>query len=187
MVAARRRRRIVVVPHDPAWAETFRLEAEALTSLLGDQIVAIHHIGSTAIPDIVAKPVVDMLLEVRDIEGLDDHDAKMIARGYEPRGENGIPGRRYYVKDPYGQRSHHVHAFQEGDAQIERHLAFRDYLIAHPEDARAYGRLKHDLAAKYLYDSRGYTSGKDAFVREIDRRAKVWRLSKRPQDSGQER
>lgn len=168
-------RRIEVVPHDPAWARAFRQEAEALRLLLGEETLAIHHIGSTAIPGIVAKPILDILVVVRDIAAIDALNPSMIARGYRPRGEKGISGRRYFIKGEDEHRSHHVHMFQASDPNIQRHLAFRDYLIAHPEDARAYGALKQELAARFPEDAGRYSDGKQAFVQGIEQAARAWR------------
>ena len=167
-------RRVFVVPFDPAWAERYRSEAEELARIIGENLIAIHHIGSTAIPGIVAKPIVDMLVVVRDIARVDALDAQMIARGYDPRGENGIPERRYYVKGFQGQRSHHLHVYAEGSPQVARHLAFRDYLIAHSEQARAYSDLKVALAARFPEDARMYSEGKAEFIRDVERRALEW-------------
>lgn len=168
-------RRVEVVPHDPAWAQSFQAEAEVIRAILGSEVVAVHHIGSTAIPGISAKPIVDIMVEVRDIARVDAYADRFAAQGYRPMGENGIPGRRYFIKGPDEARTHHVHIFAAGNPEIERHLTFRDYMIAHPEDARAYSRLKEDLAARFPTDIDSYVAGKDAFVKEIDRRAAAWR------------
>ena len=88
-------------------------------------VVALHHIGSTSIPGIFAKPIIDILLEVSDLEKLDKQSHALVALGYERLGEFGIVGRRYFRKNSAsGIRTHHVHAFQTGNAEIERHLAF---------------------------------------------------------------
>jgi GrpB-like predicted nucleotidyltransferase (UPF0157 family) len=167
-------RRIEVVPHDPQWAEQFEQEVEELTLILGREIVAIHHIGSTAIPGIVAKPIIDVLVEVRDIERIDAFNGAMIARGYLPKGTFGIAGRRFFIKGDETHRTHHIHAFERGHPQVARHLAFRDYLRAHFGEAEAYGRLKEALARRFPHDIEGYMAGKHDFIREIERRAELW-------------
>lgn len=167
-------RHVRVVPHDPSWSAQFRAEAEGLTALFGVEIVAIHHIDSTAIPGVSAKPIIDVLVEVREIEGIDSYNEAMIAQGYTPRGENGILGRCYYVKYAGGMRTHHIHMFQVGSAEIEHHLAFRDYMIAHSDDAQAYGRLKEELAARFPYDAQAYSEAKRLFIEETDQRARIW-------------
>lgn len=163
--------RISMVPHDPTWHRKFQREAEQLTAVLGSNAVAVHHIGSTAIPAIYAKPIIDLLLVVQDLAALDEKQPWMEALGYEALGEFGIPGRRYFRRDnKSGDRTHQVHAFQNGSSQIRRHLAFRDYMLTHPDAAQAYSDLKRELAAKYPSDSEAYMDGKDEFIQEIDRR-----------------
>ena len=171
-------RRVEVVPHDPRWRDAFEAEAKQVAAALGDNVVAIHHIGSTAIPDIYAKPVVDLLVEVRDVTEVDGRSSSMESLGYEVMGEYGIPGRRYFRKDDReGIRTHHIHAFEAGSAEAVRHLAFRDYMIAHPVDAQSYSELKRRLAEEHPQSMDAYIDGKDGFIREIDRRAAQWRTS----------
>ncbi len=140
-------KKVVIVPHDPRWREGFEAEAKHVAVALGENAVAIHHIGSTAIPGIHAKLVIDMLAEVRDIAEVDGRGAAIESLGYEVMGEFGIPGRRYFRKDDQERiRTHQVHTFQAGSREAERHLAFRDYMIAHPGDAQRYSELKRKLA-----------------------------------------
>ena len=172
------RDQIVVVPYDPAWQGEFETESKRILHALGNNVVSVHHIGSTAIPGIFAKPIIDILLEVNDLVRLDDETGAMQELGYEAMGEFGIPGRRYFRKsDRSGVRTHHVHAFQTGSPEIERHLAFRDYMIAHPTAARAYGALKRELARAYPHDRQAYVDGKDEFVKEHEAKALSWRRS----------
>jgi GrpB-like predicted nucleotidyltransferase (UPF0157 family) len=165
-------RKVEVVPHNPQWRDAFEAEARHIAAALGENAAAIHHIGSTAIPNIYAKPIIDMLVEVRDITLLDGQSSAVESLGYEVMGEFGIPGRRYFRKDtPEGIRTHQIHAFEAGSAEGERHLAFRDYMIAHPRDALMYSELKRKLAEAHPLSIDGYMDGKDAFIKEIDRRA----------------
>ncbi len=102
----------------------------------------------------------------------------MESLGYEVMGEYGIPGRRYFRKDNQaGIRTHHIHAFEAGSAEVARHLAFRDYMIAHPGDAQRYSELKRQLAEEHPQSPDGYMDGKDGFIKEMDRRAAQWRTS----------
>jgi len=119
-------------------------EAIKLRRIFGEQLVAIHHIGSTSIPGLEAKPIIDIMPVVEDINSVDEHNESMREIGYEPKGENGIPERRYFQKGG-DNRSHHVHIFQVGSPHVERHLAFRDYLRTHPIEAREYGDFKQKL------------------------------------------
>jgi GrpB-like predicted nucleotidyltransferase (UPF0157 family) len=117
--------RVEVVPHNPTWRHEFERESKQVTLALGENVVAVHHIGSTAIPNIYAKPVIDLLVEVKDITQVDEHSSEMEALGYEVMGEFGLPGRRYFRKNnEAGVRTHHVHTFAAASPEIERHLAF---------------------------------------------------------------
>lgn len=169
-------RKVEVVPHNPRWRDAFEAEAKHVVAALGENVIAIHHIGSTAIPNIYAKPVIDLLVEVRDITKVDGQSSAMELLGYEVMGEYGIPGRRYFRKDNRaGTRTHHIHAFEASSAEVERHLAFRDYMIAHPADAQRYSELKRKLAEEHPQNLDGYMDGKDGFIKEMDRRAAQWR------------
>jgi GrpB-like predicted nucleotidyltransferase (UPF0157 family) len=166
---------IRVVPYDPAWVEAAREEMNQICSTLGDLVVVIHHIGSTAIPGIHAKPILDFLLEVENLERLDQQTSAMQGLGYEAMGEYGIPGRRFFRKSNHeGVRTHHVHSFQAGSQGGLRHLAFRDYMIAHPELAQAYSDLKRSLAKKHPQDIEAYMDGKDPFIKQHEQKALTW-------------
>lgn len=166
---------VIVAPHDPAWRRQFDEEARRLAEHLGDVVVHLHHIGSTAIPGLPAKPIIDVVMEVVDLTALDAATPILAALGYEAMGEYGIPRRRYFRKnDASGRRTHHVHAFELGTPEVERHLAFRDYMVAHPAAARAYGDLKQTLAQRHPDDVEAYMDGKDVFVREHEARAIAW-------------
>jgi GrpB-like predicted nucleotidyltransferase (UPF0157 family) len=138
-------------------------------------VVRVHHIGSTAVPGLAAKPIVDLLLEVRDVTVLDAYDDTMRSLGYIVAGENGIPGRRFYVMGTEEYRKYHIHCFDANSPQVARHLAFRDYMRAHPQSAASYAALKQDLAHQFATDAESYVAGKDAFVKEYERRALAWR------------
>ena len=170
--------KVEVVPHNPQWRDAFEAEAKHVSDALGENVVAIHHIGSTAIPNIYAKPVIDLLVEARDITEVDGRSSAMESLGYEVMGEYGITGRRFFRKDNQeGNRTHNIHAFEAGSAEIERHLAFRDYMIAHPGDAQKYSELKRKLAEEHPQSIDGYMDGKDGFIKEMDQRAARWRTS----------
>jgi len=171
------KRRVVVRAHDPAWRLEFEQEAARISRALGELEVSLHHIGSTAIPGIPAKPIIDVLMVVAELVELDAKNSVLADLGYEALGEFGIPGRRFFRRsDESGVRTHHVHAFEVRDPGIERHLAFRDYMIAHPAEARMYGELKRGLALRFPEDVDEYMRGKDAFIKEHEARALAWRL-----------
>jgi GrpB-like predicted nucleotidyltransferase (UPF0157 family) len=167
---------IVLVPHSSAWAAEFEREASAIVRALSLLSIELHHIGSTAIPGIVAKPVIDMIGIVDSVEELDDSAARLVELGYEAMGEFGIPGRRYFRKNaPDGTRTHQLHTFARGSPEIQRHLDFRDYLRAFPAEAAAYAELKLEVARRCGSNVGTYTEGKTEFVRAVERRAAAWR------------
>ncbi len=173
-------RQIEVVAYDPSWPQRFSAEADQLRAVFGAEVVAIHHIGSTSVPGLAAKPIIDILLEVADIERVDAHNDAMRALGYDPRGELGLPRRRYFPKTIDGVRLVHVHTWQTGDPEIDRHLAVRDYLRAHPAEADAYGQLKQRVSAEVAGDSERYVAGKDAYVVALQARAVTWTNKEQP-------
>ncbi|PPS46161.1 GrpB family protein [Chroococcidiopsis sp. TS-821] len=173
-------RKVEVVPYNPQWRDAFAREKQQVWQALGDNVVAIHHIGSTAIPGIYAKPIIDLLVEVKEIAKIDQYNLSMEALGYEAMGEFGIPGRRYFRKNnAAGVRTHHVHAFEAGEPEVAKHLAFRDYTIAHWEDAQQYSDLKRELARKYPYDIDSYMDGKHEFIQQMNAKAAEWRESQK--------
>ena len=156
-------RTITVVPYDDKWPEMFEAERLLIKTLLGEVAKEIHHIGSTSVPGLSAKPVIDILLEVSDINELDRYNCAMAHAGYVARGENGIPGRRYFIKGGE-QRSHQVHAFAGGDKQVLRHLVFRDYLRENTNIAGKYAELKHSAALLSRNDAYRYSALKANFI-----------------------
>ncbi|KKD37558.1 GrpB family protein [Limnoraphis robusta] len=168
-------RKVEVVPPNPNGQEDFQKESQQIANIFGENAIAIHHIGSTSIPRIYAKPIIDLLVEVKEITKVDEKNDEMQSFGYTIMGEFGIVGRRYFRKDNLaGIRTHHVHVFEVGSTEVKRHLAFRDYLIAHPEDAQKYSLLKQELAAKYPHDIEAYMDGKDSFIKEMEKKAIEW-------------
>jgi GrpB-like predicted nucleotidyltransferase (UPF0157 family)/gamma-glutamylcyclotransferase (GGCT)/AIG2-like uncharacterized protein YtfP len=161
--------KVTVLPHDPNWKHAFEKEAQQIRSALGPSVTAVHHIGSTAVPGIYAKPVIDVLVEAIDINDIDKRGFEMESIGYEVMGEFGIPGRRYFRKDDEGGiRTHQVHVFAAGSHQVTRHLAFRDFLLTHPHAAKEYSELKIKLAAEHADNMDSYMDGKDPFIKAID-------------------
>lgn len=167
--------KLVIEPHRESWKGDFEQEAVRFKIALGPALIALHHIGSTAIPGLHAKPIIDLMAEAVSLEALDAHCREMERLGYEAMGEFGIPGRRYFRKDSgAGVRTHQVHAFAAGSPHLARHLAFRDYLRQHPGTAREYGALKLRLAESCRGDVENYIEGKDVFVKDVERRALEW-------------
>ena len=171
--------KVLVVPYDPAWPREFESEASRIAEALKNVASAVHHIGSTSIPGSPAKPIIDMLVEVTDLPSLERRTVAIERLGYEAMGEFGIPYRRYFRKNnAAGIRTHQIHAFESGSDGAIRHLAFRDYMIAHPLAAQAYGELKQSLACQNLDSIEAYMEGKDAFVKQHEALALAWRRTR---------
>lgn len=165
-----------VVPHDSGWQAGFDRAAAVIRAAIGDALIALHHIGSTAIAGIVAKPVIDILGEAHSLAEIDDCAAKLEPLGYRAMGEYGIAGRRYFQNiGADGVRTHHLHIYESGSPHIDRHLAFRDYLRVHVDIARRYSELKLSLVGNGDVDRRDYSAGKAAFVEAIQQEALQWR------------
>jgi GrpB-like predicted nucleotidyltransferase (UPF0157 family) len=167
-----------VLPYDSHWPARYEAEAKRILEVAGEVVVRVHHIGSTAVPGLCAKPVIDILLEVSGLAELDAVSPRIESLGYESKGEFGMPGRRYFRRDnASGERTHHVHAFEVGSPDVDRHVAFRDYLVGHPQVSRAYGELKRELAQRFPAEINGYVDGKDSFVKRHEREALAWRAA----------
>lgn len=163
-------KKILIEAYRPEWQDMYAQEAEHLRPAFGDTIVRVHHIGSTAILGMSAKPIIDILVEVADIEAVDQQNNKLEQLGYEAMGEFGIKARRYFRKENQaGARTHHVHTFEVGSPEVARHLGFRDFMIAHPELAAQYSDLKRRLVAEHQGDAESYINGKGPFIQHIDR------------------
>jgi len=132
----------------------YKEESEKIKNILDDIIIDIHHIGSTAIPRIKAKPVIDILVEVKDIEAVDQYNHKMEELGYEMMGEYGIPKRRFFRKGK-NNRTHHIHIFQTGNEEIKRHINFKEYLIAHPDRRQEYSKFPQSFRWRSFYFKEG--------------------------------
>ncbi|MEN2767043.1 GrpB family protein [Ornithinibacillus xuwenensis] len=166
-------RSVSVVPYRKEWPSLFQSEVAELKKIFGLEVDHIYHIGSTAVPGLAAKPIIDIMPVVHDINRIDDFHDAMIGIGYEPRGENGIPGRRYFQKGG-NNRTHHVHVYEQGSQEIKRHLAFRDYLRTHRSAVKRYGELKKELAKQHPFDMDSYIRGKHNVVLEIESEAIKW-------------
>jgi GrpB-like predicted nucleotidyltransferase (UPF0157 family) len=159
---------VSVVPSDPAWSIAFAAEAERIIHVLSDaglRPVALEHIGSTAVPGLVAKPIIDVMAGYERGAAPDTYVAALVAAGYELRGPQGVPDRLLLVFGPEANRTHHLNLVEAGGEFWRDHLLFRDRLIAEPGLAEEYLTLKQELAARYPTERDMYTSGKAEFVR----------------------
>lgn len=165
---------VVIVPYDPRWPEWFEQEKQHLLSCLPHELIRrIEHFGSTAVPGLAAKPVVDMLVEVTSLEQTRRRIAPLLeSQGYDyfwrpTWGDDIPPFYAWFIKrNKRGQRTHHIHMV-EADFEHWERLRFRDYLIKHPRVADEYGRLKLDLAAKHRHDRVAYTKAKTEFIQTV--------------------
>lgn len=171
-------RPLIVVSYDPTWPGQFQSAASELRQAVGKYLVEVHHIGSTAIKGMAAKPVIDILLEVSDLSRMIDATGPMKRIGYQSRGENGITGRHYFTRDSGGHRSHQIHAFQVGHPAIIDHLVMRDFLATHAEEASAYAALKIDLAKRFHARRDRYVDGKAPFLAALRIKARAWNANR---------
>ncbi|MEQ1509271.1 MAG: GrpB family protein [Sphingopyxis sp.] len=163
-----------LVEHDPRW----QAQAEGYMRLLdplGDVIIAIHHIGSTAVPGLMSKPVIDLMPIVTSLTTFDSRRGDVEALGLGWHGEFGVDGRRFCTLNASdGLRLANVHFYEAGSAHARRHLAFRDYLRAFPRVAAAYRRDKLRAGAIHPDDSVAYSGEKGAWIRETEAKALIW-------------
>lgn len=162
---------IIVTDYNSAWEEAYLKEEQLIKQVLKENCVEVYHIGSTSVPGLAAKPIIDILPVVKSLEAVDKVSGEFEKAGYEYLGEFGLTGRRYLRKGG-DKRIHQKHIFAETErSNIERHVAFRDYLRTHTDDRKKYSELKKALALKYPYDIESYCEGKDLFVKTIEAKA----------------
>ncbi|WP_078380645.1 GrpB family protein [Sutcliffiella halmapala] len=154
------------------WVQLYEEEVQVLTSIFGEEIIRFEHFGSTAVPGLKAKPVIDMMCIVKDIEKIDSFNEKMVSLGYDVAGDWGIAGRRLFRKGGE-ERTHHIHFYEIDNPHINRHLIFRDYLRFHPEEVARYSSFKEDLAQRFVHTSE-YSPAKRTFVKEMEQQALCW-------------
>ena len=172
---------VAIVPYDPRWPELFQREKEHLLGTLPAELIRrIEHFGSTAVPGLAAKPIIDLLVEVTDLQATRDRIAPMLeAQGYDyfwrpTHGDDGPPFYAWFIKrDPAsGTRTHHVHMVEAHFTEHWERLFFRDYLIEHPQVAKEYEKIKVRLATDHPQDRVAYTGGKTEFIVKITEQAK---------------
>ncbi len=184
--------RVELVEYDPTWAERFESERVALAPIFDGQresaareaggggglgepggspssLIAIEHIGSTSVPDLCAKPIVDVLIGLRELELTDDQIEGMGRLGYDYLGEHGLPGRLFFRKEP---RTHHVHVVEHGGELWDRQITFRDALRSDADERRRYDEFKRRLAAQG-HPREAYAELKTPFIREVEARARA--------------
>jgi len=160
---------VLVVPYDPAWPQLFAAEAVRLRAAIAPYISVIEHIGSTAVPGLAAKPVIDILIGVHSLSDAPHFIPPLQALGYVyiEELEKEIPERRYLQKVTATAHTHHLHIVEPDSAFFLEHVHFRDVLRAHPEVAAEYAALKLRLAAQYRHDREAYTRAKTDFIQKV--------------------
>ncbi|UCG03342.1 MAG: GrpB family protein [Candidatus Heimdallarchaeota archaeon] len=152
-------------PYSPKWVQVYSKEKLQLEIAIGEQILNIQHIGSTAIPGMMAKPIIDIAVAVHDFKKAFKCVKPLKNLGYEYKGEFGIPNRHYFVKG--SPRVFHLHMLEISSQEWKNHLFFRDFLLQHPDKAKKYAELKKLLAQRFSADRDAYTEGKASFIIEI--------------------
>lgn len=165
--------RVEIAAYDADWPRLFRQRGERLRTALGDVALRIDHIGSTSVPDLAAKPIIDIQISVASFEPLDAFRRPLEGLGYVFREANEERTKRYFREAP-GERREHVHVRKAGSWGEQFALLFRDYMRAHPDEAARYARPKRELAERYRDDRHGYTEAKNPFIWEVMHRANDW-------------
>lgn len=165
---------VTIVDYDPGWPARYDVERAIVGAAFGESAVLMEHIGSTSVPGLAAKPIIDIVVAAHRIPLPASCVSAMEAIGYESMGEYGIPGREYFRKHRPAPRTCHVHVYAVGDKHVAAHLLFRDYLRSHPTEADRYGALKRELARASL-DGPEFSAGKAELIAELLERAREWR------------
>lgn len=160
--------------YNDRWPSEFQREVALLEAALCSNLSRAYHIGSTAIKDCCAKPVIDVVLEVVSLNEIDRQSIQLEALGYEAKGAFGITGRRFFQKGG-DSRTHHLHAFEMGNPDIDRHRLFVEYMNAHPDKVAEYSALKTELAKSYRDNPEQYSAGKASFIDMIENAAMKWK------------
>jgi len=160
-------RTIIIEDYNPKWPLFFQKEVQLIKDILSNEIIFIEHIGSTAIVGLSAKPIIDILIAVKDIKKIDSYNTAMYLLHYIAKGEFGIKNRRFFLKPNEENRKFHVHIFQVNDPKIKSHIDFKNYLQAHPFLVQQYSNLKKKLAKKFPHNIEGYIKGKSPFIKKI--------------------
>lgn len=156
---------VQIFPFNPAWGEFFAAEKGRLTQVLRERVVEIQHIGSTSIPGMPSKPILDIGVSVVDFEDAKECVDPVVGLGYTYLGEHGIRRRHFFTRG--NPRTHHIHMLESSSRAWRAHLWFKTFLSEHADYAREYAQLKFDLAEIYKTDPDAYQEGKDDFIKRI--------------------
>lgn len=161
-------KKVIVLPYDPQWAADFEAIRRELAEALGDLAVSIEHVGSTAVPGLSAKPIIDLDVVIEDYAAFPGVVERLAGIGYIHEGDLGIPEREAfkYEYKPH-LRKHHLYVCPRDSRELKRHLTFRDYLRSHPEAVKRYGQIKEQCAKLYPEDIDGYIAWKTPCIEEL--------------------
>ena len=165
--------KVEIVPYDSEWPALFNGLGVKFREALGDVALRIDHIGSTAVPGLAAKPIIDIQISVASFQSIDPFRLPLERLGYTFRADNTELTKRYFREAPGTQRTH-IHVRRAGSWAEQFALLFRDYMRTHESDAARYAQLKRQLAEQYGYDRDGYTDAKGPFIWEVMDRADRW-------------
>lgn len=163
---------VIIEDYDPRWPKEFEILRSRIDAVLGPLAAAIEHIGSTAVPGLAAKPIIDIDVLLRSADELPAAVGVLATLGYQHQGDLGIAGREAF-KAPADAFPHHLYVCPHGSAEFRRHVIFRDYLRSHSPRAQAYADLKKRLAALHNSDRDAYTAGKTCFIEEALQRCQA--------------
>jgi GrpB-like predicted nucleotidyltransferase (UPF0157 family) len=171
---------VLIADYDPDWAALADAELRRMEEALGELAVRLEHVGSTAVPGLAAKPILDLQLSVDAIEPRERYVEPLEGLGYlfVPAPES--PDYHLFAKPPQRPRTHHLHVCEAGSEHEFRHLAVRDFLRAHADEATRYAALKRQVVARHPQDRLAYIEGKDDYVRALEERAVAWARGRCP-------
>ena len=158
---------VIVVDYDPAWPAMFEQLHARIWPAISDVATSLEHVGSTAVPGLAAKPVIDMTIVVPTAEAMATVIARLATIGYRHCGDLGIPGREMFARPADASVAHHLYACVADNPALRNHLTLRDHLRRDPSAAQAYGVLKRQLAARFPRDIDAYIEGKTDFILAI--------------------
>ena len=163
---------VKLVEHNPEWRQSFVREEKKIRKVFGRDALVIQHVGSTAIPRILAKPIIDIALIVPSLQKARHYEKKLKEIGYEIKKNDTRKERLFFTKGPEEKRTHYLHVGEIGSGYTEDMILFKDYLCKHKDMAKKYSDLKESLAKKYQDKREIYTSKKEKLIREIVKKAK---------------
>lgn len=153
--------------YDSNWAEEYQKEKDKLDKLIGEYILKIEHVGSTAIPGLKAKPIIDIAVIVEKLKNDNEYIPILKQAGYEYRDDNGIKGEHLFKKVKNNMTTHFIHVIEKDSARWQNYYLFKQYLLKHKEEIENYKKLKERLEIKYQNDRESYTKEKDIYITKI--------------------